>query len=470
MMPLLPHALLDTLRAIVGPQHVSTTADDLANASIDLIDWPGQMPAACIVRPADRAQVAGVVRALPQDVPVIPRGAGLSYSGGAVPHGPAVLLDLRRLDEIEIHPQDLVARVGAGTTWEQLARQLAEHGLRTVQHPPISGVHTTVGGAAAQGMPGGLDGVAGLVVVLANGAILPAGAAAQPGSPPFQRYWGPDLTGLFLGDCGALGIKTDIVLRLAPLRPVRFASFACDGDAACVALMTELLRQGMVYRAFANSSSRQPGQEPAWQLHAVVEGVNDAAAEAALDAVRALCRNRAREIDATIPGKLHAKPFSVRGFLGIEGQRWLPVHGVLPFSATLACVRQLRTLLDARQRSLADNGIFHTLALSSVGPYVTVEPMLYWHDALTSLHEEYLNETNRARFAGRMDNQAARTLVKTVREELRDAMDAHGAVHAQIGRYFSYLDRLAPESADMMRQVKLLLDPERRLNPGVLGL
>ena len=82
---------------------------------------------------------------------------------------------------------------------------------------------STVGGLASQGIPAGLDGILGLTVVLADGTVV---RPARQGSSIAMR--GPDVTGLFLGDCGAFGIKTEVVLRIAPEQPAAFASFGFD--------------------------------------------------------------------------------------------------------------------------------------------------------------------------------------------------------------------------------------------------
>jgi D-lactate dehydrogenase (cytochrome) len=75
----------------------------------------------------------------------------------------------------------------------------------------------------------------------------------------------------------------------------------------------------------------------------------------------------------------------------------------------------------------------------------------------------YLSPRNRARFADFVKNPPARQLVATMRERLRDVMDAHGAVHSQIGRFYRFGDDV------LLARLKAALDPDGRLNPGVLA-
>ena len=75
---------------------------------------------------------------------------------------------------------------------------------------------------------------------------------------------------------------------------------------------------------------------------------------------------------------------------------------------------------------------------------------------------------NRERFGGFAPNSAAREFVRTMREQLRDIMDRHGAVHSQIGRFYRMNASGVP--GDLLSRLKRALDPHHRLNPGVLGL
>jgi D-lactate dehydrogenase (cytochrome) len=419
-----------------------------------------------------------------------------------------VVVDTARLDAIDIHADDLYAVVGAGCTWEHVAAALKPHGLQAVQRSPISGSHSTVGGLASQNLPGGLDGVIGLTVVLADGTVARTGSAARSDVSAFQRYSGPDLTGLFLGDCGVFGIKTEVVLRLAPESAAAFASFGFSTGEDLVAAMADAMRRGFAGRAFAMDRAKAAAatkveageaanilgavvkgagslgqavkdvaqlargrgalEEHPWSLHLSAEAPTEAAARAHLDLARKVIA--APEIDNVVPKTLRAKPYSIRGLVGPDGERWVPVHGVLPLSKARECMSSLRGHLDARGEDLRRAGVTVQWLVSSAGPYVTIEPMFYWRDALDPIQLAHLSERNRTRFSNFPANAPARDLVRQLRAELRDVFSRHGAVHAQIGRFYPLAEMMDAGSRELVARMKRALDPGGRMNPGSLGL
>lgn len=496
-------APLDAIARLIGPAHLAVgEAAHAANA--DVFWWPQAAAPLAVARPGSTEEVAGVLRLLAASrTPVVPRGSGLSYTGGLAADRPSVMLDLARLDAISLAAEDMHATIGAGCTWEALAAGLRPHGLRSVLAGPISGSHSTVGGAAAQNLPGSMEGVIGLTVVLADGTVVRTGSGGMAGRSRFYRGAGPDLTGLFLGDCGAFGIKTEIVLRLQPIRPVACASFALAGGAATAGAIVTLQRAGFPGRAFAMDQARAEdagkvgvaealrtaasvaqaagsfGQAlgslaglararsdlaaTPWSLHLTAEGVTDVAANEAVALARRVLRE-VPEIPPAVPQALQARPFSIRGLVGPEGERWVPVHGILPLSAAVACLDALGAALAARAEAFAAARIRVGWIMSATGPHVTIEPMFYWPDALDPLHLATLSERNRARFAGRPRNEEARRAVEEARATLAAIFAAHGAVHAQLGRFYP-----APEGP-LPARIKAALDPSGLMNPGVLGL
>ncbi|QDZ11971.1 FAD-binding oxidoreductase [Devosia ginsengisoli] len=506
----MPHAA--AIAAIVGRDHVLSEDTARAYYASDLVLWEYACPPALVALPGTTGEVAAIARyAQEQGLVLVPRGAGLSYTGGVVSgDGDAIVLDLSRLDGVTIDAINMTVKVGAGLSWASLSKALAGTGLRPQQLGPISGEYSTIGGAVSQNVPGHLEGVLGLELVLADGTIATTGAGSVAGQTPFYRYFGPDLTGMFCGDGGVLGIKTAVTLRLVPERPAHFASFSFaspldlvdamarigatnlgvrmfgmdpqkNRDAAKVdartgaetvwnvvrqsrnplALMRDLLQLARAPQSLADSG---------WTLHLTMEAPTDAAARSILLAARALIPAAGREIDNVLPKALHAKPYSVRGFVGREGERWVPIHGMVPLSVAHATMAALDQYFAAHAKPLAANDITIGYFFSSVGAYVSMEPMFYWRDALSPLHHRYLSERNRVRFADRSNNVAARAKVAAMREDVRAIFRAHGALHAQLARFYPYLDLLEPGTAILARRLKQALDPNRILNRGALDL
>ncbi len=228
---------------------VDDDASSLAEAGRDW--WPiavrwalrGQVPArpAVVCRPADADQVAAVL-AVCHDarVPVTAAGGRSGVCGASVPAFGGVALDLCGLAGVtDVDDRSLLAQVAAGTFGPDLESALATRGL-TAGHWPQSMALSTVGGWVACRGAGQYstrygkieDMVAGLDVVLADGRRLRTGGAAP------RAAVGPDLTQVFVGSEGTLGVVTGVLLRVHPRpaaagrRAYRFASFD-DGLEAC---------------------------------------------------------------------------------------------------------------------------------------------------------------------------------------------------------------------------------------------
>ncbi|MHB8287480.1 MAG: FAD-binding oxidoreductase, partial [Caulobacteraceae bacterium] len=195
-----------------------------------------EMPSA-VVRPTSVAALQAVIaQAGALNLNVAVRGGGASYTDGYLARdAKTVLIDMGGLDKIvEINEVDNYVTVEAGCTWATLRTKLAERDLRTPFWGPFSGLVATVGGSVSQNSISHGSGAYGISaqsvqamdVVLADGSIMRTGSSAR-GGKPFARHFGPDLSGLFTGDCGAFGVKARITLPLLRRRPShRNVSFA----------------------------------------------------------------------------------------------------------------------------------------------------------------------------------------------------------------------------------------------------
>lgn len=218
---------------------VTIAAGDVAEASRDW--WPlamvwateGRAPAlaAAVVRPHDSAQVAAVVSLCHEArVPVVAAGGRSGVCGGSLPLHGGVVVDLCGLAGIvDVDTTSLVVDVRAGTFGDDLEAGLSQCGL-TLGHWPQSIALSTVGGWIACRSAGQLstrygtieEMVTGLDVVLADGRTVHLGG-------PTHRRAGPDLTQLFVGSEGTLGVVTGARLRAHHSPPATArAAFAFD--------------------------------------------------------------------------------------------------------------------------------------------------------------------------------------------------------------------------------------------------
>ena len=171
-----------------------------------------------VVFPKRKAEVVEILRfSNGRGVPVVPYGEGSSLEGNTIPLRGGISLDFSLMNEIlEVRPEDFVVRVEPGVTHGKLNERLKEHGLF---FPVDPGWDASLGGMAATNASGtnavryGVmrDQVLGVEVVLADGTVMRTGGMAMKSSA------GYDLTSLFVGSEGTLGVFTEIVLRLYPI-------------------------------------------------------------------------------------------------------------------------------------------------------------------------------------------------------------------------------------------------------------
>ena len=202
------------LSAIVGSDRFSTGPSNRELHLRDISFHQGTLPAG-VIWPLTTEEVARTLAwAYQNDVPVTPWGAGTSTEGNPVPTRGGLVMDLTRMNRIlDIRPQDLQADVEPGVLRKELNRQTGKHGLF---FPPDPGADATIGGMIANNASGvqtvkygaTKDYVMRLTVVLPQGRVIHTGCKAPKSSAGF------DLTRLFVGSEGTLGIVTAATLKL----------------------------------------------------------------------------------------------------------------------------------------------------------------------------------------------------------------------------------------------------------------
>jgi D-lactate dehydrogenase (cytochrome) len=511
-------ALRDALIASVGASSLLDSAADRDLARHDVYASGGEPLA--VVRPTDIAALQSAVRACAAaGVAMVPRGGGASYTDGyIIADGGHVLFDLAALDFIEVNAANATVRVGAGTTWAALKGALDPLGLRTPFWGPFSGIAATVGGSVSQNTishGSGRHGIsAGSVidveVVLANGTLLHSSPSRA------TRNYGPDLTGLFTGDCGALGLKAALTLPLLAAQPAFEAlSFAFEtladyhrmvstasreqlddehfgvdlvlsqgqigkqqGIGAKVGIARDIMRSapGLFagVRQLARMAMAGEGALTAanYMAHFLVEGVDAQEVEAKARRLRAIAQPIGMEIANTVPAFVRAMPFApLTNILGPKGERWVPLHGILAHTDVVPFHDAFTRFLADRQEEMAAHGLLVGTMFSSVGSTgILYEIALYWPDAQTPYHAATLDADTRAALPTYPESPANRTYVDAFKSALIDLYGEFGAAHFQIGRAYPYAQRLDPAQLTLLRAIKAQLDPRGLMNPGVLGL
>ncbi|MCS6946235.1 MAG: hypothetical protein NZM12_01320, partial [Steroidobacteraceae bacterium] len=209
-----------------------------------------------------------------------------------------------------------------------------------------------------------------------------------------------------------------------------------------------------------------------FSVHLVVEGRDAADADAKAVAARALLGASGSEVANSVPKVLRAEPFAeLNSMLGPQGERWVPVHGIVPFSVAAQmyadCEAVFERHAEARSRYRIEHGYLCTTVATSG---TLIEPVIYWPDARNCFHERVLAPDYLAKLPLHDENPAAREAVAQLRAELAAAFLRRGAVSFQIGKFYPYQQALDPSAAQLLESVKRVVDPQGRMNPGSLGL
>ena len=237
--------VIEKLARIVGAENISTAPEELSCYSYD---GTGKifLPEA-VAFPQSAQEIAAILKAANEHgFPVVPRGAGSGMTGGSLPVNGGLVLVTRRMNRIlEVDRDNMIAVVEPGVITGDLQAELKKSGL---MYPPdpASLKFCTIGGNAAEcaGGPSAVkygvtkDYVLGIEVVLPTGDIMQTGVRTEKG------VVGYDLTRLFVGSEGTLGIFTRLTLRVLPL-PESKATFLLTFSSLSRA--TELVAQILIH-------------------------------------------------------------------------------------------------------------------------------------------------------------------------------------------------------------------------------
>lgn len=513
--------LLTELAAIVGAAGLLSDAYERRFHATDVFN-AGQLPLA-VVRPDSVAQLQAVVTACAAArAPIAVRGGGASYTDGYLHTQPGgITIDTGRLKAIQIDEHNAVVTVEAGVTWAELHEALGARGLRTPFWGPFSGLAATIGGSMSQNSISHGNGVSAesllnIDVITGTGEMLSTGSAGSANGTPFFRHFGPDLAGLFTGDCGALGVKARITLKLIRRREAfEAASFSFSSFAAMHEAMRLIAIEGVDDENFGLDAALQQGQigrqdgveakaqiarsvmksatsfgsgvkslarmaiagdralkAANYAVHYLTDGVDSAEARAKMAVIRRIGTAHGEEIANTVPTVVRGMPFApLFNLLGPKGERWVPMHTLLPHDRVTLFHNALMDCWDEHQAEMEAHGIFTGGMFMAVGASAFVyEPAIYWPDERSIFHDRMVPAEHLAAMPNHTASPDARAVVDRIKQQVVALMHAHGGAHLQIGKVYPLLPGRNPASVALLKAIKAALDPHAILNPGALGL
>jgi D-lactate dehydrogenase (cytochrome) len=518
--------IIAELSGIVGPDAVLTSDADRLFYALDFSEQPAE-PAEAVVRPQTAEQVAAIVgRAAARGCPVNVRGGAMSYTRGHSPDGPGtVIIDMTGLNRIlEVNTVDRYVTLETGVTWAQLRAALQGTGMRVPYLGTLSGNIATVGGGLSQNATGMgrmtlAEHVQGLEVVLGDGSLLRTGSWAGKGTAPFYRYFGPDLTGMFLCDSGAFGIKTKVTLLLEPWPSAGFGCATFADRIALVAAQAEMASSGLQTECFAfdgfftSEYAKRPSPPRAetkrmvrdylamnpdrlrafrnlfraWHpkglqflaglpnaMYYIAEARDQAAADRMVRALdRIVVKHGGRLLPTTIPFGLRYGPFLNIGEIvaNRDGEVNFPINAKFPASAAVPAMKAFEAFLEQNRGVLTQHGI--RIACNSLlhGHFWGIEPVLFWKRPLSPFRGSFADAEQRAIWAKNAENAEATAAAIDFRYRLTAMFREMGSLHVQWAKAYPYAEALGDGPTwQLLQKLKAITDPQHILSRGNLGL
>ncbi len=449
--------LIDELRRLLARERVLTSPEELAVYSYDGTFLESKPDV--VVLPHTTAEVASVLALAHRErVPVVPRGAGSGLAGGSVPARGGIVLGTNQMNRIlDVDTVDMVAVVEPGVINASLQAAVEAKGF-FYPPDPASLKQSTIGGNVATGASGPrcLKYGGTKDYVLALQVVLPGGRVARCGGRMIKNVSGYNLSQLFVGSEGTLGVVTEATLRIIPLPKARgtvlavFPRLEDAGEAVnailgagVVPLALEIMDQTAIYCVEQYLHAGLPLDVEA-QLLVDVDG-DECSVTQQLQVVSDTCRQRgAREVqvaaDKAESDRLWAVRRAISPSLGRLKPNKLGEDISVPRSAIPEMVRRVAAI--ARQ-------------------YDLLIP-LFGHIGDGNMHPNILcdlrnpAEVERVQAAARAIFDAAIGLGGTLSGE-------HGI--GLLKRDF-LPQSLDPNALALMRQLKATIDPNNIMNPG----
>lgn len=462
--------LTQALKNIVGDKYVYDDPATLWSYSKDASPLPPALPEV-VVQPGSTEEVLALVAyAHRSRTPLYPRSSGSNLWGGCIPIAGGAVVDLSRMNRIlSIDPEFFSCTMEPAVTFIQLQGALSkfDKGYYNLVSPEggyascIAGSFLAHGdgiGSALFGTQG--DAVIGCKMVIPPGEIVATGSAANPraaevagGSGQFFRYaYAHDLTGLFCGSEGTLGILVEVTVKIE-LLPERLGFAAFDFDRvedACVVLykarQARILAQFAALRERASMEAVIPGEHPVAQLIYIISGDN-AVVEYQLDKLRTIANeNNGREADPKKAEAYWEKRFSlVPGAMYKLGSRaLLPLHYPLgKMGWYYGKIKEICDEIIAKKYRLP-----YFIGGFQVDTAFVCYPVIMY---LEQYPEQY-------------------DVMRQCTLETQKALLDLGGAPIQIGRLWAGSMRALGTHFELVKRIKRAIDPHNIMSPGLLDL
>lgn len=460
----LPESIISQLQAIVGSEHIKTSAEDLAHYGKDWTSAVDPAPGA-IALPKSTSEVQALVQlAITEKLNLVPSGGRTGLSGGAVAAKGELVIALDRMNQIDFFNEiDRTVSCGAGVITEQLQEYAAIKGYYYPVDFASSGssqlggnISTNAGGIKVIRYGMTRDWVAGLTVVTGTGEVLTLGKGLM------KNNTGYDLMQLFIGGEGTLGFITEATMKLTtPPKNLTTLVLGVDQLEDLMPIMTrfrkdleltafEFFSEAALSKVIEHTQLQRPF-ESTTPFYALIEydQLNDEQMETALEAFEA-CMESGWVVDGVISQSEQqaANLWRLREDISETISRWTPYKNDLSVrpSQVPAFLNEIEALVNAA--------------------YPDFECIWFGHIGDGNLHLNILkpDALDRADFISKC--QTVSEQVFQIVEQYQGSISAEHGVGLLKKPYLKY----SKSSAEclFMKNIKSTFDPHGIMNPGKL--
>lgn len=451
--------ILNQLAKIVDKKNVLTSDVDLVSYSYDATaDMPTQKPDV-VVLPDNKEQIIEIVKLADKNkIPIYTRGSGTNLCGDTIPLHGGIVLSTLKLDKIlEIDAENLTATVEPGLIIQRLNEAIDKHGLI---YPPDPGtVNTATMGGSVSECSGGLRGlkygvtkdyIMGLEIIMPNGDLI------KTGGKTVKNVTGYDLTKLFTGAEGTLGIITKIIVKLIPAPEHRIAMLAVFDDIdKAGSTIAEIIKNKVIpatmeimdnvtIRTVENHSKVGLPVDAEAVLLLEVDGIPEVVAQEA-KTVEDICKK-----NGSIDFK-RAKTDEERDAIWAARRAALPALAQVKPTTVLEDATVPRSEIPKMLKALKEIAVKYDLEIGTFG-----------HAGDGNLHPTILTDAS--------DKEEMKRVHQAVDEIFKVALSLGGTLSGEHGigmakaKYMEW--EYGKEGIDVMKKIKNALDPNGILNPG----